>query len=69
MKTQANQHATDVAVLIGRFQPFHRGHVVLLQRALVSAPTVVLVLGSSFQARNAKNPFTWEERADRKSVV
>ncbi|NHZ95992.1 bifunctional nicotinamide-nucleotide adenylyltransferase/Nudix hydroxylase [Massilia sp. CCM 8734] len=63
MNTQTKQTSTDVAVLIGRFQPFHRGHVVLLQRALVSAPHVVLVLGSSFQARNAKNPFTWEERA------
>jgi bifunctional NMN adenylyltransferase/nudix hydrolase len=53
----------DVAVLIGRFQPFHRGHAGLLQTALATAAKVVIVLGSSFHARNAKNPFTWQERA------
>jgi bifunctional NMN adenylyltransferase/nudix hydrolase len=53
----------DVAVLIGRFQPFHRAHAILLQKALDSAARVVVVLGSSFHARNAKNPFTWQERA------
>jgi bifunctional NMN adenylyltransferase/nudix hydrolase len=53
----------DVAVLIGRFQPFHRGHAGLLQTALATAGKVVIVLGSSFHARNAKNPFTWQERS------
>lgn len=53
----------DVAVLIGRFQPFHCGHAGLLQKALATAPKVVIVLGSSFHARSAKNPFTWQERA------
>lgn len=53
----------DVAVLIGRFQPFHNGHAALLKSALENAPKVVVVLGSSFRARSAKNPFTWQERA------
>ncbi|MFC5473297.1 bifunctional nicotinamide-nucleotide adenylyltransferase/Nudix hydroxylase [Paraherbaspirillum soli] len=53
----------EVAVLIGRFQPFHRGHATLLQKALETAPRVVIVLGSSFHARSAKNPFNWRERA------
>jgi len=53
----------DVAVLIGRFQPFHNGHATLLKKALESAQRVVVVLGSAFHARSAKNPFTWEERA------
>lgn len=52
----------DVAILIGRFQPFHKGHQALLKQALETASTVIVVLGSSYQARNAKNPFTWEER-------
>ncbi len=59
---QDNANA-DLAVLIGRFQPFHLGHASLLAQALASAPQVVVVLGSSFQARNARNPFTWKERA------
>ena len=53
----------DVAVLIGRFQPFHLGHAGLLQTALATAAKVVIVLGSSFHARDAKNPFTWQERS------
>lgn len=53
----------DAAVLIGRFQPFHNGHAALLARALETAPRVFVILGSAFAARNAKNPFTWAERA------
>jgi len=53
----------DAAILIGRFQPFHNGHATLLEQALKMADHVLVVLGSSFRARNAKNPFTWEERA------
>ena len=53
----------DVAVLVGRFQPFHAAHLALLQRALAIAPRVVVVVGSAFQARTPKNPFTWAERA------
>lgn len=52
----------DVAVLIGRFQPFHFGHLALLQQALDSAKSVVVVLGSANQARTVKNPFTTAER-------
>lgn len=58
-----SQEKADIGVLIGRFQPFHRGHAALLQRALAIAPKVVVVLGSAFHARSAKNPFTWQERA------
>lgn len=53
----------EVAVLIGRFRPFHNGHLALLNKALESAARVVVVLGSSFQARTPKNPFTWQECA------
>jgi bifunctional NMN adenylyltransferase/nudix hydrolase len=53
----------DVAVLIGRFQPFHNGHAALLAKALAAAQRVIVVLGSARQARNAKNPFCWQERA------
>ena len=51
------------AVLIGRFQPLHNGHLALLQQALQTAQQVVVVLGSAYQARSPKNPFTWQERA------
>ena len=53
----------DAAVLLGRFQPFDSVHAGLLQTALATAPKVVMILGSSFSSRNAKSPFTWQERA------
>lgn len=60
----AATHAHDAAVYIGRFQPFHHGHLSLLQRALAIAPVVVVVIGSAHQARSPKNPFSWEERRE-----
>lgn len=57
----SNSHP-EAAVLIGRFQPFHRGHLQLLRRAFASAGTVLLLCGSSNTPRTLKNPFTYEER-------
>ncbi|MFL6696175.1 MAG: bifunctional nicotinamide-nucleotide adenylyltransferase/Nudix hydroxylase [Vitreoscilla sp.] len=57
-------HNADIAVLIGRFQPLHDAHLALLERALEIAPRIVVVVGSAFQARTPKNPFTWKERAE-----
>jgi bifunctional NMN adenylyltransferase/nudix hydrolase len=54
----------NVAVYIGRFQPFHNGHLALLKLALSAAEHIVVVIGSANQARTPKNPFTWKERAE-----
>lgn len=62
MNPMRKQH--DLAVCIGRFQVFHNGQLALIQRAMAAAPTVLVVLGSAFQARTPRNPFTWEERAE-----
>lgn len=60
----ASTPAHDAAVFIGRFQPFHQGHAALLQQALSIAPRCVVVIGSAFQARSPKNPWSWQERAE-----
>lgn len=52
----------DTLVFIGRMQPFHNGHKAVIDKALENAHEVVVVLGSCFQARSTKNPFTFEER-------
>ena len=57
-----NKNKHDVLVFCGRFQPFHSGHKAVIDRALEMAKEVVVVVGSSFQARSTKNPFTFEER-------
>jgi bifunctional NMN adenylyltransferase/nudix hydrolase len=52
----------DALVFIGRFQPFHNGHRAVIEEALKRAKEVIVVVGSSFAARNIRNPFTSEER-------
>lgn len=52
----------DFAVFIGRFQPFHLGHVEVITRGLEIADKVVILVGSSNRPRSLRNPFTYEER-------
>ena len=52
----------DALVFIGRFQPFHNGHKAVIEAALEQAKEVIVVVGSSFAARNIRNPFTFKER-------
>jgi bifunctional NMN adenylyltransferase/nudix hydrolase len=60
-KTDTNEKF-DALVFIGRFQPWHHGHSVIVDEALKQAKEVIVVVGSSFAARNIRNPFTFEER-------
>lgn len=54
----------DYCVYIGRFQPFHLGHISTLQVALHKADHVIVVLGSHNSPRTIKNPFTAAEREE-----
>lgn len=56
--------AKKIMVYIGRFQPFHRGHEYVLNRALSTSDHVIVLIGSAFQARTIKNPFTFAERSE-----
>lgn len=60
INSPAPRHQT--AVVIGRFQIFHQGHLQLVRQALAIAEHVIIVLGSAQQARSPRNPFTWQER-------
>ncbi|PRY76624.1 bifunctional NMN adenylyltransferase/nudix hydrolase [Yoonia maritima] len=53
-----------LAVFIGRFQPFHLGHLDVVERALGVADSILLLVGSSYRPRSWKNPFTYNERRD-----
>ncbi len=59
----------DVAVIIGRWQILQNGHLTLLRTALATAPRVVVVIGSAWRARDAHNPFTWQERQQQFETV
>jgi bifunctional NMN adenylyltransferase/nudix hydrolase len=61
--------STDVAVIIGRWQILQNGHLTLLRTALATAPRVIVVIGSAWRARDAHNPFTWQERQQQFETV
>lgn len=50
------------AVFIGRFQPFHLGHLSIIQGALEQASTVLVFVGGAGGARRPRNPWTFAER-------
>lgn len=53
------------AIVIGRFNPPHKGHIEgLILPALKKYDEVVVILGSSHSTRTVKNPFTAQERAE-----
>ncbi|CAO3435638.1 bifunctional nicotinamide-nucleotide adenylyltransferase/Nudix hydroxylase [Azospirillum endophyticum] len=53
--------AYDFMVFVGRFRPFHLGHLTVMQRALSLGRYLVVLVGSSRQARSHRNPFRFEE--------
>ena len=50
------------ALFIGRFQPFHLGHLLLLQRLSKQYDEFIIGIGSSQYQNTYDNPFSEEER-------
>lgn len=54
----------DVAIYIGRFQPFHNGHLEVIKTTLDQiAKRCIVLIGSASGPPSFKNPFTYQERA------
>lgn len=51
-------------LIIGRFQPFHIGHLDIIKRYHKKGFFIKIVIGSSQKAHQRKDPFTKEERID-----
>lgn len=55
----------NLAVYIGRFQPFHLAHLEIMRQALKIADRLLVVIGSRNKGRRtSKNPWTWDERKE-----
>ncbi|MFQ6127656.1 MAG: nicotinamide-nucleotide adenylyltransferase [Thermoplasmata archaeon] len=50
-------------LFVGRFQPFHRGHLAMVKRILEEHNGITFGVGSSQFKDTQKNPFSFEERA------
>ena len=51
-------------LIIGRFQPFHNGHLKLVQQVLNECEELIIVIGSSQFNYLYKDPFTAGERLE-----
>lgn len=52
----------DFLVFIGRFQPFHLGHLKVIETGLSMAKQVICLCGSAHLPRTLRNPFNFAER-------
>jgi len=52
------------ALFIGRFQPFHNGHLKVVEKALDDFPFLYIGVGSSQYTDTLENPFSFLERKD-----
>lgn len=51
-------------LLIGRFQPFHKGHISAISFGLSKVENLWIGIGSSNKSYEKKNPFTADERKE-----
>ena len=56
--------AFNTGLIVGRFQIFHIGHERMVRTALKLCRTVLLLVGSSQEARTATNPLSYAERRE-----
>jgi len=54
----------DFAVIIGRFQPFHIGHLCLVNHAFSIAKHVIIIVGSHHAPQSIRNPWDTVERQE-----
>src|SRR5438309_5197493 len=50
------------ALFIGRFQPFHKGHLAMAKRILAKHDELIIGIGSAQYSHTGENPFTAAER-------
>lgn len=53
---------TDTVLYIGRFQPFHNGHFIVVKEMAKEHGRVIIAIGSAQESYTPKNPFTAGER-------
>ena len=49
-------------LFVGRFQPFHNGHLEVIKKILAEVDELIIIIGSSQYSHKLDNPFTAGER-------
>jgi len=52
------------AIFIGRFQPFHNGHLAAIKWILKKEKEIFIIIGSSQESSTKNNPFSFSERKE-----
>lgn len=68
-KINLNYRTTSQSILhrglfIGRFQPFHLGHLATIKFALTNVEELIIAIGSAEKSHELRNPFTAGERIE-----
>ena len=50
------------SLFIGRFQPFHKGHLSVIEQIFTNSEKPLIVIGSAQESNTDRNPLTAEER-------
>ena len=56
------KYSYEAGVYIGRFQPFHNGHLNSIKSALLQSKILILVLGGAHLSPSIRGPWSVEER-------
>jgi nicotinamide-nucleotide adenylyltransferase len=54
----------STALFVGRFQPFHNGHLEVIKRLSERYGKVIVIIGSANESGTPDNPFSVEERIE-----
>jgi nicotinamide-nucleotide adenylyltransferase len=49
-------------IFVGRFQPFHKGHIAVIKKIMNEVDELIIIVGSSQYSHTLDNPFTAGER-------
>ena len=52
-----------VGIVVGRFQPLHKGHELIINKLIDMCETPIVVIGSAQEGHTKHNPFDYKERA------
>ena len=62
LKEKKNICLSGTGLFIGRFQPFHKGHLWAVREILKECDSIIIGVGSSNKQNTTTDPFTFEER-------